>query len=81
MLLGIRFKARNCISESCPKEPYRDILFETPCRVLCCDDIFLILKKTNDMLTESLDRTTKNADSLMNLAEQEKEENKKQKVA
>jgi hypothetical protein len=29
--LGTRFKARNCISESCPQEPYRDIFFQTPC--------------------------------------------------
>jgi hypothetical protein len=27
-----RFKARNCISEPGPREPYRDIYFGTPCR-------------------------------------------------
>jgi hypothetical protein len=31
-LLGTRFKARNCICEPGPQEPYRDIFFETPCR-------------------------------------------------
>jgi hypothetical protein len=27
-LLGTRFETKNCISEPCPQEPYRDILFE-----------------------------------------------------
>ncbi|XP_064624042.1 ninein-like protein isoform X26 [Lineus longissimus] len=37
------------------------------------------MKRTNDKLIESLERTTKNADSMMKLAEQQKEENKQQK--
>jgi hypothetical protein len=30
-LLGTRFKARNCISEPGPQEPYRTIFLTTPC--------------------------------------------------
>jgi hypothetical protein len=28
-LLETRFEARNCISEPCPQEPYRDIFFQS----------------------------------------------------